>query len=62
MSLHKEYEIMIEKLRSGELGQYLVTKVDFPVFREVLVKQADKEKIRGEAQKGGEVIYTYDHS
>ncbi len=52
-------EQIVEKLRSGELKHFLVTKEDFSLFREILVKQKDRENFRGEAKKGGEVIYTY---
>lgn len=54
-----DIEAIIEKLRNGEIEQYEVTKEEFPEFREVLIKQTDKEKIRGEAKKGGGVIYTH---
>ncbi|WP_017753464.1 hypothetical protein [Calidifontibacillus oryziterrae] len=62
MSLTEEFEVIINKLRNEELKQYHVTKENFLIFRDVLVRQKDKEKIRGEALKGGDVIYTYDHS
>ncbi|KEF39084.1 hypothetical protein M670_01471 [Schinkia azotoformans MEV2011] len=55
----EEIEEIIEKLRNGEIKQYEVTKEEFMEFREVLIKQKDKEQIRGEAKKGGVVVYTH---
>ena len=55
----EEIEAIIEKIRNGEIKQNEVTKDEFPEFREVLINQKDKEKIRGEAKKGGGVIYTH---
>lgn len=58
--LNKEdVEEIFEKLRNGEIEQYEVTKEEFLEFREVLMKQKDKEQIRGEAKKGGGVVYTH---
>lgn len=57
----EEIEAIIGKLRNGEMEQYEVTKAEFPAFREVLIKQKDKEQIRGEAKKGGGVVYTHVH-
>jgi len=55
----EEIETIIEKLRNGEIEQYEVTKEEFSEFREVLIKQKDREQIRGEAKKGGGVVYTH---
>lgn len=54
-----EFEAIFESLRNGEIEQYLVKKEDFLAFREVLMVQKDKDKICGEAKKGGDVVYTY---
>ena len=54
-----EYEAIIERLRNGEIEQFLVKKENFLDFREVLMAQNDKEQICGEAKKGGDVVYTY---
>lgn len=61
ISLEKknDFEEAIKKLRNGQLEQIHVEKEEFPLFREVLMSQKDKERIRGEAKKGGEIIYTY---
>lgn len=55
----EDFEAVIEKLRNGELEQFVVRKEEFLLFREVLMKQEDKENIQGEAKKGGEVVYSY---
>ncbi|MFZ3589538.1 abortive phage infection protein [Bacillus sp. DJP31] len=54
-----EIEMIVEKLRSREIEEYLVSKVDFMAFREVLVKEEDFKYFRGIAQHQGAVIYTY---
>ncbi len=54
-----EIEAIFEKLRSGEIEQYEVTKEEFLEFREILIRQKDREQIRGEAKKGGGVVYTH---
>ncbi|WP_096202595.1 hypothetical protein [Bacillus sp. FJAT-45350] len=50
---------ILEKLRNGVENEVTVTKEDFMDFRSVLIKQPDKTHFRGNAQKGGLVIYTY---
>ncbi|NSL50627.1 hypothetical protein [Calidifontibacillus erzurumensis] len=60
MEKNKEhFKEMIDKLRKNELDHLLVTKQEFLVFREVLMEQKDKEKIVGEAKKGGQIIYRF---
>ena len=54
-----EYENVLEKLKQGELSSYVVKKDDFLKFREVLVKHENFKHFRGEAQQGGDIIYTY---
>ena len=49
----------LEKLRKGEEQQVLISNQDFMVFRSQLVLQPDRECFVGNAQKNGEVIYTY---
>ena len=50
---------ILEKLKSGELKEYLIEKNDFISFREVLVKREDFRHFRGIAKMGGEVVYQY---
>ena len=54
-----EYEKILEQLKKGELSSYKVNKEDFLKFREVLVKHEQFKHYRGEAQQGGDIIYTY---
>ena len=51
-----EYEIILEKLKEGELSSYVVKKGDFLKFREVLVKHENFKHFLGEAQQGGDII------
>ncbi len=50
---------LIEKLRKGEIQEFLIKKEDFLTFREVLVSQEDFKHFKGIAQHGGNVIYQY---
>ena len=54
-----EYEKILQQLKEGELSLYTVKKEDFLKFREVLVKHENFKHYRGEAQQGGDIIYTY---
>jgi hypothetical protein len=50
---------ILEKLKNGELGEYLIGRNDFLFFRQVLVKREDFKHFRGIAQRGGDVVYQY---
>lgn len=50
---------ILDKLKSGELHEYTVTKEVFYSFRDVLVNRPDFKHFRGIAQHGGIVVYTY---
>ena len=54
-----EYEKILEQLKAGELSFYKVTKEEFLKFREALVNHEQFKNFRGEAQQGGDIIYTY---
>lgn len=56
----EEVEVILDQLRSGELTFYRVKKEDFLSFRDVFIKQVDMIDFRGNAQHGGETIYTYE--
>lgn len=53
-------EQIIAELRDGTLAEYRVEKDVFPQFRKVLIAQDDFKSFRGNAQRGGAVIYTYE--
>ncbi|WNS77567.1 hypothetical protein RRV45_08330 [Bacillus sp. DTU_2020_1000418_1_SI_GHA_SEK_038] len=57
----KEEQIheILEKLKSGELSEYYVTKEEFLPVRNVLVNREDFKQFRGIAQRGGAVLYRY---
>ncbi|MGN1402193.1 MAG: hypothetical protein ACI4XL_11910 [Bacillus sp. (in: firmicutes)] len=50
---------LLEQLKAGELTEVRISKEDFLSFREQLVKREDFKHFRGDAQHGGETIYTY---
>lgn len=52
-------EEILEQLKNKEIESYHVSKEDFLTFRAELVKREDFKHFRGEAQQGGDVIYTY---
>ena len=57
--LMNEYGKILEQLKQGEISFYKVTKEEFLKFRDVLVKHENFKHYRGEAQQGGDIIYTY---
>ena len=50
---------ILNKLRDGELNEYLVKKDQFLEFRNTLVKREDFKHYRGIAHHGGDVMYRY---
>lgn len=50
---------LLEQLRSREVKQVHISKEDFLAFRLELLKCSDFKHYRGNAQRGGGVIYTY---
>jgi hypothetical protein len=60
MIMDKEQaERMLNSLKNNEVEEIFVSKQDFMIFREVIVKRADFKHFRGIAQRGGDVIYQY---
>ncbi|WP_088105210.1 hypothetical protein [Halalkalibacter urbisdiaboli] len=51
---------IIKQLREKEIASYRVSKDDFLQFRAALTEQEDMRSFRGNAQHGGEAIYTYE--
>ncbi|GLV64152.1 hypothetical protein Bmyc01_28220 [Bacillus mycoides] len=50
---------ILDQLKNGEIKEYVATKDVFYTFREVVVSREDFKHIIGNAQRGGQVIYTY---
>ncbi|HDR7513479.1 abortive phage infection protein [Bacillus mobilis] len=50
---------ILDQLKNGEIKEYVVTKDVFYTFRKVVVGREDFKHIIGNAQRGGQVIYTY---
>lgn len=50
---------LLEELKNKEKKELKVSKEEFLVVREVLVKRNDFKHFRGVAKHGGEVIYQY---
>ena len=55
----EQYKQLLDQLRNGEIQQLEVKKEEFLAFREVLVKDAQFKHFRGEAQQGGNIIFTF---
>ena len=54
-----QYEKILQQLMGGEISSYTIKKEEFLKFREVLLKHENYKHFRGEAQQGGDIIYTY---
>ncbi|PGQ63409.1 abortive phage infection protein [Bacillus thuringiensis] len=50
---------ILNQLKNGEITEYVVTKEVFYMFREVVVNREDFKHFIGNAQRSGQVIYTY---
>ncbi|PLR75590.1 hypothetical protein CU633_20340 [Bacillus sp. V3-13] len=50
---------ILDSLKSGNMSEYYVKKDDFLLFRSVLTAREDFKHFRGIAQRGGDVIFTY---
>lgn len=55
----ESYEEKLELLKNGSVKALEITKEEFLAFREVLIKREDFKHFSGNAQQGGNVIYTY---
>lgn len=53
---------ILDQLKNGEIKEYVVTKDVFYTFRKVVVSREDFKHIIGNAQRGGQVIYTYSNT
>ena len=50
---------ILDQLKNGEIKENVATKDVFYTFRKVVVSREDFKHIIGNAQRGGQVIYTY---
>ncbi|KEK23619.1 hypothetical protein [Bacillus gaemokensis] len=50
---------ILDQLKNGEIEEYVVTKDVFYTFRDVIVNREDFKHFSGNAQRGGQIIYTY---
>ena len=55
----EKYQLMIEQLKNREIEKIEITKEEFLQFRELIVKDEMFKHFKGEAQQGGNVIYTF---
>ena len=55
----EQYKQILDQLRNGEIDHIEIKKDEFLTFREVLVKDPQFKHFRGEAQQGGNIIFTF---
>ena len=53
------YQQLIEQLKKGEVESIKIPKEEFLQFRTLLVCDEMFKHFRGEAQQGGDVIFTF---
>lgn len=53
------FEEKLNMLQSGEIETLEISKEDFLIFRETLVKRDDFKHFSGTASQGGNTVYTY---
>lgn len=54
-----EIENILNQLKENEISEYRVSKEDFFTFQPVLLKRDDFKHFAGNAQRGGDIIFTY---
>lgn len=54
-----DYKEMLDQLRNGEVKSIFINKAEFLQFRELLVKDAQFKNFRGDANQGGDVVFTF---
>lgn len=55
----EHYKNLIDQLRSKQVESITIPKEQFEEFRQLLITLPDFKHFRGEAQQGGNVIFTY---
>lgn len=55
----QEAQVILEQLAKRDIAEYRISKEQFMEFRKQLIKREDFKHFHGNAQHGGEVIYTY---
>ncbi|PYF06489.1 hypothetical protein [Ureibacillus chungkukjangi] len=53
------YQQIIEQLKNGEIESIKIPKEEFLQFRTFLVSDEKFKHFRGEAQQGGDVVFTF---
>ncbi|HAT53828.1 MAG TPA: hypothetical protein DCW31_00995 [Lactobacillus sp.] len=53
------YAAKLEQLKNGEIEELKVTPKDFMDFQSALMKVTFRQRVVGEADRGGEVTYHY---
>jgi hypothetical protein len=49
----------LDNLKNGLISEFFVSKEDFLIFRQILVKRPDFKHFRGIAKREGAVTYQY---
>ncbi|KGR80528.1 hypothetical protein [Ureibacillus manganicus] len=55
----EKYKNLIEQLKNGEINTIEISKEEFLLFREILVKDELFKHFHGEGKQGGNVVYTF---
>lgn len=55
----EEVHLLLNQLRENSVNELRISKEDFSVFREVLVKEDDFKHFKGTARRNGHVIFEY---
>ncbi|GAW63569.1 hypothetical protein FC65_GL000982 [Ligilactobacillus acidipiscis DSM 15836] len=60
--MSKDYQQMLEQIRSGELEEFEINTDEFMDFQKVLMEYSHRKKVVGSAKRGGGAVYHYDHT
>lgn len=59
--MSKDYQALLEKLRTNELQEVLIKSSEFMSFQSHLLNYSHKKNIVGKALRGGDILYHYDN-
>lgn len=59
--LAEDYANLMAKLKSGEIDEFTVEPDEFMTFQKAYMQFESRKRVVGRADKGGQIVYHYDH-
>lgn len=61
MTVDRDFTELMNQLKDKKIEQFEVTPEDFPAFQKAFMAFETRKRVVGQAEKGGKLIYHYDH-